>query len=478
MKKNILIVDDEADIRALVKGLLEDEGYETCEAGSADQAFARINSDAPSLIILDIWLQGSDLDGLGILERVKAEHPAIPVLMISGHGTIETAVAAIKQGAYDFIEKPFKSDRLLLMVRRALETADLIRENTALKEKVEAPVTLLGASPFIKTLRETLKRVAPSHSRVLLTGAAGTGKTIVARYLHQTSDRADGPFMTLNCATLQPERLEAVLFGVAGAGEQRGVLEAANGGTLFLDEIVDMPIEAQGRFMAFLRDERFQRAGSDRVYEVDVRIVASSNRDLKAAIAAGRLREDLYYRLNVVPIAMVPLSERVQDIEALAGHFLGELGKSIGVEPKTLSSAALRKMGKYDWPGNIRQLHNVLEWMMIMYGHTDITAFAPEHLPAEFHADHQGGQNVSAFSGVSVDAAQGDTMLELPLREAREAFERSYLFAQVERFEGNISKTAQFIGMERSALHRKLKSLQDTDGAADDAVTPLHTKRA
>ena len=470
MTHTILIVDDEADIRNLVKGILEDEGYNILTAGTSDDAYKILEKESPHLVILDIWLQGSKHDGLQILEQSTQRYPHIPIIMISGHGTIETAVAAIKQGAYDFIEKPFKADRLLLMARRALEAAALKRENIMLKKQAQGPVELIGASPFVKNLQEVLKRVCASNSRVLLSGEAGTGKGIVARYIHQHSERAEQPFLVLNCATLRPDHLEKELFG---DGDAVGALEAAHKGTLFLDEISDMPLETQGKFLRVLQDQRFQRPSDRKEINVDLRIIAASNRDLQQAMEDGFLREDLYYRLNVVPIEMLPLRERVQDVENFATYFLQGMFKKAGLPHKGLNIEAIRALSAYQWPGNIRQLKNVLEWMMIMHGGISDQNFGVEHLPPDVSGRDSQRTSVHTLHGAdALDSEHipiADFLLALPLRDAREAFERAYLFAQVEKFDGNISKTAQFIGMERSALHRKIKSLQLSEGAQEEA---------
>ena len=471
MSKEILIVDDEADIRKLVQGILEDEGYKTRLAANAAEAYKHVDERAPSLIVLDIWLQGSEHDGLQILETIKLKYPFIPVVMISGHGTIETAVSSIKKGAYDFIEKPFKSDRLLLMIHRALEAASLRRENEVLRQRTEGPVSLVGQSPVIQSLSQAVERAAPTNSRIFLTGEAGAGKDVAARVIHRLSKRADKPFLVLNCATLRPEHLESELFGsVAGKGaedEKTGVFEQAHEGTLLLDEVADMPLETQGKIVRALQEQRFQKVGDNKFVEVDVRILASSNRNLEEAIAAGDFRQDLYYRLNVVPIRIPSLRERTQDIPALVEYFVKSLNKQSGLPLREFSESALAVMQSYAWPGNVRQLRNVVEWILIMNGQ-GTGALQVEHLPPEIT-----GKAAFAASGTFSDGDSQRSLMDLSLREAREEFEREYLQSQVNRFDGNISKTAQFVGMERSALHRKLKSLEilagDKDGGAEEA---------
>ena len=467
MAKEILIIDDEADIRALIQGILEDEGYATRQAGNAAQAFAAIAERKPSLVILDVWLQNSEFDGLAILEQVKADHPNLPVVMISGHGTIETAVAAIRQGAYDFIEKPFKTDRLLLMIDRALENARLRQENEQLRSKAEPASTLQGKSHALQSLMNTLNKVAPANSRVLITGDSGAGKEVAARFIHKNSSRANGPFVVLNCAILNPDRIEIELFGSEEKGVvHQGVLERADGGTLLLDEVADMPLETQGKIVRALQDQTFIRIGGNDQIKVDVRILASTGRNLLEATKSGAFREDLYYRLNVVPVQVPTLRERMEDIPELVDHFMEQNAKQVGLQKRTMSASAMMALQAYNWPGNIRQLKNLIEWLMIMGGPNSQTTPEPiqtEDLPPE----------ISQVVPATLKTEWGADLISLPLREAREVFEREYLLSQVNRFGGNISKTAQFVGMERSALHRKLKSLnittseRDTEDGAD-----------
>ncbi|MAE51317.1 MAG: sigma-54-dependent Fis family transcriptional regulator [Micavibrio sp.] len=464
MSIDILIVDDEEDIRNLIKGILEDEGYSVRTAHNSDKAYALISEAVPRLVILDIWLQGSAHDGLQILETIKQKHPLLPVLMISGHGTIETAVNAIKQGAYDFIEKPFKSDRLLLMIQRALENAVLKQENESLRQKVDANYKLLGSSSASHGLKQVLKRVAPTNSRILLSGEPGSGKEVAARFVHHHSLRADKPFMVLSCANLRPERLEIELFGVEGRGDDDtayvGILEKVNGGTLLLDEVSDMPLETQGKIVRVLQNQSFHKIGGEKAIEVDVRIIASTNKDLEALIAGGAFRQDLYYRLNVVPVSIPPLRERAPDIQELVTYFSENIASSAGMSVPNFDDQALAAMQRYDWPGNVRQLKNVVEWVMIMNGPAEEQGYSVACLPPEISGVDRPKTGAKRAEGkhVSIPALQDD-LLVLGLRDARESFERLYLSAQIEKFDGNVSKTAQFIGMERSALHRKLKSL-------------------
>lgn len=467
MRTDILIIDDEEDIRNLIKGILEDEGYSVRTAHNSEKAYAAISENPPRLIILDIWLQGSEHDGLEILETVRENHPFMPILMISGHGTIETAVNAIKKGAYDFIEKPFKSDRLILMIKRALENAVLKQENASLRQKVDANYKLLGNAPATQSLKQVLKRVAPTNSRILLTGEPGSGKEVAARYVHLNSLRADESFMVLSCANLRPERLEIELFGVEGRSDGDiayvGLLEKVNGGTLLLDEVSDMPLETQGKIVRVLQNQSFYKIGGEKAIEVDVRIIASTNKNLEDLIAAGAFRQDLYYRLNVVPVEIPPLRERTQDIPELVECFSENLSARAGVSIPGFDSEAMAIMQKYDWPGNIRQLKNVVEWVMIMNGSAGDNGYGLAALPPEISGMQKSSDD---SSGHFIKDLQHDLMA-LTLRDARESFERLYLSAQIEKYNGNISKTAQFIGMERSALHRKLKSLDIVVGDRD-----------
>jgi two-component system nitrogen regulation response regulator NtrX len=446
---------------------LEDEGYQVREAANPEAALNAVEEKTPDLIILDIWLQDSDKDGLEILKTVKAEDDILPVLMISGHGTIETAVTAIKDGAYDFIEKPFKSDRLLLMVARALETAALKKENMALRASSDGvDEQLIGKSSAINQIRQQLERIAPTNSRVLITGDGGTGKEVVARCIHKMSERHNKPFKALNCAALHPERLEEELFGVERNGKmQIGLLELAHGGTLLLDEVADMPLETQSKILRVLQDHKIHPVGSQRQIDIDVRILASSNQDLQEAIKQGDFREDLYYRLNVVTLKIPPLSKRHDDIVPLAEYFLESFAKHSGQESRTLDKNAQITLESYPWPGNVRQLKNVMEWITIMMS-TEQNNVTIEDLPPEISGKTKNSENNHSFTDYT----------SRPLREAREAFEREYLAAQIKRFSGNVSQTAEFIGMERSALHRKLKSLdisladeQDSDSSMNQS---------
>ena len=459
MAIDILIVDDEADIRAAIAGILGDEGYQTRVAHDSDSALAAMAERRPSLVVLDVWLQGSRLDGIELLDEIKVRDPTLPVVVISGHGNIETAVAAIKRGAYDFIEKPFQSEQLLLVVRRATETERLKREYEALKERVGFETELTGSSPLINSVRATLKRVAATGSRVLITGPAGSGKEVAGRLLHQWSPRAGAPFVVVSAARMTPERVEEALFGVEEGGHlvRSGLFEQAHGGTMFLDDVADMPLPTQAKILRVLTEQVFQRVGGSRWVRVDVRVISATSRDLIAEIAARRFREDLYYRLNVVPVRLPALAERREDIAELVQFFLTRYAAERRVSPPKLTDDTIAALQTYDWPGNVRQLRNVVERTMILApldgkGSIDITM-----LPTEVTAEPE-----RLLPGQAVRSIMGT-----PLREAREAFEREYLRAQIRRFSGNISRTASFIGMERSALHRKLKALGLSDDQGD-----------
>jgi two-component system, NtrC family, nitrogen regulation response regulator NtrX len=452
MAEDILIVDDEADIRDLVAGILDDEGYSTRTAGNGEDALAAVKSRRPGLLFLDIWLQGSRLDGLQLLDAVKEEHAELPVVMISGHGNIETAVSAIKRGAYDFIEKPFKADRLVLVAHRALETSRLKREVKQLKHL--APLTtLVGRSPSINQLRQTIEKVAPTNSRVLIVGPSGSGKELTARSIHLQSHRATGPFVVINAAAMMPELMEIELFGVEASngsqGRKVGALEEADGGTLFIDEIADMPRETQSKILRVLVDQTFQRVGGTNKVAVDVRIVSSTARNLEVEVAAGKFREDLYHRLSVVPIRVPPLAERREDVPDLVDHFMEQISNATGLPRRRIGVDAIAVLQSHGWPGNVRQLRNNVERVMILAGGDPDAIITASMLP----------QDVGAMVPAMPNGNGGEQLMGMALREAREVFEREYLLAQISRFGGNISRTAEFIGMERSALHRKLKAL-------------------
>ena len=453
MTADILIVDDERDIRSLISMTLQDEGYATKQAAGAAEARNLLLSEPPKLAILDIWMRESDMDGLELLEWSKSIYPDLPILMISGHGTIETAVQAIRNGAYDFIEKPFKEERLLMMVARALESAKLYLENNELKAKIVdgAAPELIGKSPVMRGIRQSIDKIAPTSSRVLVNGPSGSGKELAARCIHIKSDRKDERFVVANCARLASERVDAELFGSESLQSHRrvvGLFEQAHKGTLYFDEICDLPLETQGKIVRAVNGQRFRRVGGNTEVVVDVRVISASSRDLTAEISDGRLREDLYYRLGVVPLDMPPLLQRREDIPLLAKHFTALVAKRLGILPFKLSDEVLTAMQGYSWPGNVRQIHNVIETMLILAPTDRNEPIDLDLLPAEIHNGAR-----------SSDEPEMDALMGLPLRGAREKFERAYMVTQLQRFDGNVSRVATFIGMERSALHRKLKAL-------------------
>lgn len=452
MSKSILIVDDEADIRHLLSGLLEDEGFSVSSVGTDKDTIAFLESETPDLILLDVWLEGSRLDGLQLMEEITRLAPSAPIIVMSGHGTIETAVRAIQLGAYDFVEKPFNANRLLVMLARAMEVSALKQENQELRLQSGDSIELNGNSPATLQLEQQIDRVAPTNSRVMLSGAPGSGKTMVARLLHERSRRKDSPFVTLNCATLDQESFERELFGEeqgGSAGLRFGLLERANGGTLLLDEVADMPLATQGKFVRVLQENAITRVGGRNSVKVDVRVLSATNRDLAKEIAEGAFREDLFYRLSVVPISVPSLRDRRADIVELAQHFLDAFLVSAGKSRRAMGEDAHAVLQSYTWPGNVRQVKNAMEWLSIMLPANNDEPIRPNDLPSDILQSGPAALNASGAS----------ELMSLPLRPAREEFERQYLEAQVTRFGGNITKTAAFVGMERSALHRKLRAL-------------------
>ena len=445
---DILIVDDERDIRELISDILEDEGFATRLASNSDECMEAIADEPPALMILDIWLKDSGMDGIDILKATKKEHPGVPIVIISGHGNIEIAVAAIKQGAYDFIEKPFNIDQLMVVIGRAMETSRLRRENVELKRKEETPAEMIGSSSSFKALKSNLDKVTKSNGRVMLTGPAGCGKEVAARYIHANSNRADAPFVTVNCASIEPDRMEAVLFGHESSekGIEPGLLEQAHGGVVYFDEVADMPPGTQSKILRVLVEQAFQRVGGSEKVRVDIRVISSTNKDLQVEIDKGSFRQELYHRLNVVPISVPSMEERREDIPVLANHFIGSFNTAQGLPMRALSDEAIALLQTMVWPGNVRQLKNVIERVLILgEGSGPIAA---SELPQNEDAPKEEGRVVLSGS-----------LATLPLREARGLFEREYLLTQINRLGGNISRTASFVGMERSALHRKLKSL-------------------
>ncbi|HRY08060.1 MAG TPA: sigma-54 dependent transcriptional regulator [Hyphomicrobiaceae bacterium] len=468
MAADILIVDDEADIRDLVSGILEDEGHKTRLARDSDEALRAIEDRRPNLVILDIWLQGSRLDGLEVLSSIKVTYPDLPVVIISGHGNIETAVTAIRRGAYDYIEKPFKADRLLLVTLRALEASQLKREVKELRERSTVSTDMVGHSAAINHLRNHIDRVSPTNSRILIRGASGTGKELTARVIHLKSARKDAPFVVLNAAAMAPERVEEEMFGIedrAGTPRKVGALEEAHGGTLYIDEVADMPLETQGKVLRVLVEQKFLRLNGNQKVAVDVRIISSTSRDLDRDMQEGRFREDLYHRLNVVPLRVPSLAERRDDIPELIEHFINQVANTSGLAPRRIGEDTIAVLQAHDWPGNVRELRNNIERLMILAGGDPNAVITADMLPDEI------GSNVP----LPVNGG-AEHLMSLPLREAREIFEREYLLAQINRFGGNISRTAEFVGMERSALHRKLRALgvsSEHRGGGGGGVTPV-----
>lgn len=458
MTAEILIVDDEAAIRETVADILEDEGFAVRRSADSRSALAAFDEQPPDLVLLDIWLEGSELDGIELLDELMGRDPELPVIMISGHGTIETAVSAIQKGAYDFLEKPFKAERLLLGVERALEASRLRREVAELRLRAGADDALIGRSPAINQIRQAIDRVAPTNSRLLITGPAGAGKEVVARLVHARSRRSTAPFLVINAANLAPERVALELFGSEERGGEgtvvrTGMLERAHRGTLLIDQVADMPLETQGRLLRVLQDQRFRRVGGQQEVLVDVRILAATHVQLEEAIRAGQFREDLFYRLNVVPLAVPPLSQRREDIPLFVGHFTNVLTRAAGLPERSFTSEAMAILQSSEWPGNVRELKNAIERVLILAAGDPRAPIGVDDLPPELVQDANAALDIHAADYVT-----------LPLRDARERFERAYLKAQLERFGGNVSRTAQFVGMERSALHRKLRSLDLQNG--------------
>lgn len=458
MSLDVLIIDDESDIRELLSDTVKDEGFSARTAANSTEAFAAINEKVPAALILDIWLQGSDLDGLGILEIVKKRYPLLPVIVISGHGTIETAVTSIKMGAYDYLEKPFTHDKIIIMLRRACESAKLRKENYDLKSKVISKTEMIGTSSSISKLKSDIEKIAPTSGRILIQGDAGSGKELTARIIHKKSKRSTGPFIIFSPTGMSVDKIQQELFGepekqdIHGMHNKRmSVLEAANHGTLYIDEVADLPMVAQNKLIKFLQDQIFEKVGSDKKIKLDVRLISATSKNLQDEVTKGKFREDLYYRINVVPVTVPSLASRKEDIPILAKTFIKQLAKFSGLKEREITEETIAALQAYNWPGNIRQLRNVIEWTLIMnpVQSGDEIVIKPNMLPSDIIND-------------TVTISRPDNnldMMSMPLREAREVFEKQYLAAQMSRFNNNISKTSAFVGMERSALHRKLKLL-------------------
>lgn len=461
MSYDILIVEDEEDIREMIAGILDDEGHNTRQAATSEMAIDLVRKRVPSLIVLDVWLKGSQMDGIELLTSLKLSHPNLPIIIISGHGTVETAVSAIRKGAYDYIVKPFKSEKLLVTVARALENARLRQENEELKGRAQADTQLIGSSAQIQQLRARIERIAVTNSRVLISGPSGSGKELIARLLHGHSKRESGPFRAVNAASMVPERVEEELFGIEaedGSVVKNGLLEAAHNGTLYLDEVADMPSETQGKLLRLLVEQRFIRLGGKEDVQVDVRVITSSSHDLAKKVEMGQFREDLYHRLNVMPLEAPTLGERREDIPLLVQHFIEQLAASTGLPAREIGPDAMAALQAHDWPGNVRQLRNNVERLLILATGDPSQPITLETLPPEVSVVRPTG-----------GATKSEKMIAMPLRDAREHFEREYLQAQIDRFDGNISRTASFVGMERSALHRKLKLLGLGANGREDA---------
>ncbi|GAB4562432.1 MAG: sigma-54 dependent transcriptional regulator [Geothermobacteraceae bacterium] len=447
--RTILVVDDEASIRESLQGILQDEGYNPVFAEDGEQALAFLNSELPDLVLLDIWMPG--MDGLEVLERIKALYPDLTVIMMSGHGTIETAVRATKMGAFDFIEKPLSLEKMLLAIQNGLKVVDLAEENRNLRQQLGKDVEIIGTSAAIQELKRQIDVAAPTSGWVLITGENGTGKELVARSIHAKSKRAKGPFVEVNCAAIPEELIESELFGhekgafTGATSARRGKFDQANGGTLFLDEIGDMSLKTQAKILRILQERKFERVGGNRTIEVDVRVVAATNKNLEAEIEAGNFREDLYYRLNVLPFHVPPLRERREDIPMLADHFLRYFCSQESRDSKSLDRDALEALMNYNWPGNVRELKNIIERLVIMVADPVITR---AHLPSGIvRARDEGHKSVLA----SLD---GDASF----RTAREEFEKEFLLRKLQEYDWNISRTAEAIEMERSNLHKKIKA--------------------
>ena len=446
MYKTILVVDDEESICQSLQGILSDEGYEVRSVGSGEEALKAVEEDPPDLVLLDIWLPG--MDGLEALKIIKTETPQVPVIMMSGHGTIETAVKATKLGAFDFIEKPISLEKVVLLVNHALDLVRLEEENKFLKQKVTSAFELIGQSKTIIELKEMIRIVAPTNAWILIMGENGTGKELVARSIHYQSKRAKRPFIEVNCAAIPEELIESELFGhekgsfTGATAKKRGKFELAHEGTLFLDEVADMSLKAQAKILRILQEKKFERVGGNKFIDTDVRVLAATNKDLEKEMETERFRQDLYYRLNVIPLTIAPLRDRKEDIPILAAQFVKDFCAKEGVEPKAIAPDAIEVFMEHSWPGNVRELKNIMERLVIMtQGDTiradDIPPLSKEEQPEE---------------------AMDTIFMHNSYRKAKMEFEKKFIMKKLQENEGNISKTADSIGLERSNLHRKIKT--------------------
>jgi len=459
MKPKILVVDDEVSILKSLKGVLQDEGYQVSLAASGEEGLEEVRRDVPDLILLDIWMPG--MDGLAVLAELKRSHSQIPIIIISGHGNIETAVKATKMGAFDFVEKPLSLERILVCIQNGLELCRLKEENRLWRQKIDRRSHITGESPAVESLRAQIRRAAPTNATVLITGENGTGKELVARMIHTLSRRSHLPMIEVNCAAIPEELIESELFGhekgaFTGAYEKRkGKFDLANGGTLFLDEIGDMSLKTQAKVLRIIQEQIFERVGGSRSIRVDVRVVAATNKDLQKEIEASRFRQDLYYRLNVIPIHVPPLVERLQDIPLLVEDFLNEMAYESGMGRKEICSPVVSLLQEYPWPGNVRELRNFIERLIIM---SPGQIVQPEDLPPTF------------LSSIPKAQVVNDPFHYQTLREARCCFEREYLLRKLEEHDWNVSLTAAQIGVERSHLHRKMRALGIRE--AENGSTP------
>lgn len=458
MALDVLVIDDEVDIRDLISDILKDEGFSSRTAENSTQTFELIAKKVPAAVILDIWLQGSELDGLGILEIIKKQYPSVPVIIISGHGTIETALMAIKMGAYDYLEKPFTHDRILILVKRAFEASKLRRENIDLKSKVIHKTEFIGSSSIITRLKGEIEKLAPTSGRIMIHGSIGSGKELAARLIHKKSKRANGPFLVFSPSSNSVYKIQQELFGnekKEGLGnifdKRISILEASHNGTLYIDEVTDLPIPIQNKLLAFLKNQVLVKR-NNKVVQLDIRFITSSTKDLQIEINQGRFMQDLYFRFNVLSLYITNLAERKEDIPLLIRYFVTQLSKFSGLKEREFSNEAVTTLQAYNWPGNVRQLRNVIEWTLIMNPPLSGTL-------EKIRSDMLPQDVLNNGINISKPDKNNSYMMSMPLREAREVFERQYLLAQMNRFNNNISKTSTFVGMERSALHRKLKML-------------------